>query len=224
MNFQDQFYYQITGSLSNKKEIVKEKEAILVYVVSEKCVEFIVYNYRWLREDELGNKHVLYLTNTDGSPRIQKKVRYHETLGLQVWRDTEDDSIVFSQSDELVAANSEILIQCWNIGVKELANRKSILENKNADPDLLLESAMKSAREKIVEKWETTEFPGGGFLVLPTPREYAKHLQTYYKDKIVKLEEEVTALRDQLKETTERNMVESKNDEKNSEEFGQFVY
>ena len=40
----------------------------------------------------------------------------------------------------------------------------------------------------------------------------------------MKLEEEVTALRDQLKETTERNMVESKNDEKNSEEFGQFVY
>ena len=35
---------------------------------------------------------------------------------------------------------------------------------------------------------------------MPTPREYAKHLQTYYKEKITKLEEENSELRSKLNE------------------------
>ena len=198
MNFQDEFYYRVTASLSNKHEIVKEKEAVLVYVVYEECVEFIVYNYQRLSEDGLGNKHVIYLTNPDGSPRVQQKVRFHETQGLKYWHDKEVDSDFVFNKEKLVENNLELLIRCWDIGVKELAERK------NTDVDALLESAMKTARENILLKWEDKPFPGreltaAGF-VMPTPREYAKHLQTYYKEKITKLEEENSELRSKLNE------------------------
>ena len=132
MNFQDEFYYRVTASLSNKHEIVKEKETVLVYVDYEECVEFIVYNYQRLSEDGLGNKHVIYLTNPDGSPRVQQKVRFHETQGLKYWHDKEVDSDFVFNKEKLVENNLELLIRCWVIGVKELASLRNKLEELSA--------------------------------------------------------------------------------------------
>ena len=178
MNFNDEFYSRIKESPNNKTEVNKTINTVFVYLVSEACVEFIVYRTKVFKVDNVREKTLMML-----------KI-YKDGTGI-CWKDDIADGIVVTKGIAKKLEINDLLAFCYEISDREFSSSVS-------SDVMLLESATLSAKEKVFQEWENKPFPGGeltaaGF-VMPTPREYAKHLQTYYKERIDALEKKVSEL------------------------------
>lgn len=188
MNFNDEFYSRIKESPNNKTEVNKTINAVFVYLVSEACVEFIVYRTKVFKVDNINEKTHMLLMNED-CVYLNVKI-YKDGTGI-CWKDSLASGIVVTKEIAKKLEISDLLAFCYEISDREFSGNIS-------SEAALLESATLSAKEKVFQEWENKPFPGGeltaaGF-VMPTPREYAKHLQTYYKEKIDALKKEVSEL------------------------------
>ena len=188
MNFNDEFYSRIKESPNNKTEVNKTINAVFVYLVSEACVEFIVYRTKVFKVDNIHEKTHMLLMNED-CVYLNVKI-YKDGTGI-CWKDSLASGIVVTKEIAKKLEISDLLAFCYEISDREFSGNIS-------SEAALLESATLSAKEKVFQEWENKPFPGGeltaaGF-VMPTPREYAKHLQTYYKEKIDALEKKVSEL------------------------------
>lgn len=188
MNFNDEFYSRIKESPNNKTEVNKTINAVFVYLVSEACVEFIVYRTKVFKVDNINEKTHMLLMNED-CVYLNVKI-YKDGTGI-CWKDSLASGIVVTKEIAKKLEISDLLAFCYEISDREFSGNIS-------SEAALLESATLSAKEKVFQEWENKPFPGGeltaaGF-VMPTPREYAKHLQTYYKEKIDALEKKVSEL------------------------------
>lgn len=188
MNFNDEFYSRIKESPNNKAEVNNTINAVFVYLVSEACVEFIVYRTKALKVDSIREKTLMMLMNKD-CICLNVKI-YKDGTGI-CWKDVIAGGIVVTKETAKKLEISDILTFCYEISDREFSGSIS-------SDVTLLESATLSAKEKVFQEWENKPFPGAeltaaGF-VMPTPREYAKHLQTYYKEKIDVLEKKVSEL------------------------------
>ena len=188
MNFNDEFYSRIKESPNNKTEVNKTVNAVFVYLVSEACVEFIVYRTKVFKVDNIHEKTHMLLMNED-CVYLNVKI-YKDGTGI-CWKDSLASGIVVTKEIAEKLEISDLLAFCYEISDREFSGNIS-------SEAALLESATLSAKEKVFQEWENKPFPGGeltaaGF-VMPTPREYAKHLQTYYKEKIDALEKKVSEL------------------------------
>jgi len=188
VNFNDEFYSRIKESPNNKTEVNKTINAVFVYLVSEACVEFIVYRTKVFKVDNIHEKTHMLLMNED-CVYLNVKI-YKDATGI-CWKDSLASGIVVTKEIAKKLEISDLLAFCYEISDREFSGNIS-------SEAALLESATLSAKEKVFQEWENKPFPGGeltaaGF-VMPTPREYAKHLQTYYKEKIDALEKKVSEL------------------------------
>ena len=188
MNFNDEFYSRIKESPNSKTEVNKTINAVFVYLVSEACVEFIVYRTKVFKVDNINEKTHMLLMNED-CVYLNVKI-YKDGTGI-CWKDSLASGIVVTKEIAKKLEISDLLAFCYEISDREFSGNIS-------SEAALLESATLSAKEKVFQEWENKPFPGGeltaaGF-VMPTPREYAKHLQTYYKEKIDALEKKVSEL------------------------------
>ena len=188
VNFNDEFYSRIKESPNNKTEVNKTINAVFVYLVSEACVEFIVYRTKVFKVDNINEKTHMLLMNED-CVYLNVKI-YKDGTGI-CWKDSLASGIVVTKEIAKKLEISDLLAFCYEISDREFSGNIS-------SEAALLESATLSAKEKVFQEWENKPFPGGeltaaGF-VMPTPREYAKHLQTYYKEKIDALEKKVSEL------------------------------
>lgn len=188
MNFNDEFYSRIKESPNNKTEVNKTINAVFVYLVSEACVEFIVYRTKVFKVDNINEKTHMLLMNED-CVYLNVKI-YKDGTGI-CWKDSLASGIVVTKEIAKKLEISDLLAFCYEISDREFSGNIS-------SEAALLESATLSAKEKVFQEWENKPFPGpeltaAGF-VMPTPREYAKHLQTYYKEKIDALEKKVSEL------------------------------
>jgi len=188
VNFNDEFYSRIKESPNNKTEVNKTINAVFVYLVSEACVEFIVYRTKVFKVDNINEKTHMLLMNED-CVYLNVKI-YKDGTGI-CWKDSLASGIVVTKEIAKKLEISDLLAFCYEISDREFSGNIS-------SEAALLESATLSAKEKVFQEWENKPFPGGeltaaGFVIV-TGNEYAKHLQTYYKEKIDALEKKVSEL------------------------------
>ena len=123
MNFNDEFYSRIKESPNNKTEVNNTINAVFVYLVSEACVEFIVYRTKVFKVDNINEKTHMLLMNED-CVYLNVKI-YKDGTGI-CWKDSLASGIVVTK--EIAVGFHEFYKDGMSLSKKE--KHSAFKENK----------------------------------------------------------------------------------------------